>query len=41
MSEDEAVNNLTTQFLSVPIRVIRGKKKNRGWTLINADKKRQ
>ena len=39
VSEDKAVNNLTTRFASVPIRVIRGKNKNRGWTLINADKK--
>jgi hypothetical protein len=40
MSEDQAASNRTTQFLSVPIRVIRGKKKNRGCTLINADKKK-
>jgi len=39
MNEDEAANNLTTQFISVPIRVIHGKKTNRGWTLIYADKK--
>jgi len=35
------MNNLTTRFASVPIRVIRGKKRNRGWTLINADKKEE
>ena len=39
MSETDAANNLTTPFISVPICVIRGKKNNRGWTLINADKK--